>query len=566
MSRFFPPKPRATPIVAIAVAAATGLAAGATALHRLRARGEDLIHLGQLPQINAGRPVGELFLLPHWQEHPGDALWRPIPKVLWTLTGSESAWVPALTILGAAAIAALLTWFLAVRCRLPPVVAAMAGLLPVFHPLAADVLLPWVGQMDLLAGAGLLAALALLSSSSLGLAILGAGCFAVGLLCKESVLPGLAALPIAAATLAPDRREAVRRAVRAFLLLGVVVGLWFAVRAWLLPGGEALGSGGGWYREGERRLSPLELLGRYFAAFFDPRTPQTDYSFLKQPGSSAGMFPVIGALGLTGVILGSGVLLRWNTPLPHGPVESEESESNRPPEPVGFPQWRMAVALVWIVLFLIPYLQLVPIGALWAGRFAFLSLIGLAWLIAEIIAMLHGSKRAAAIAILFGVLLIGAAQINRRAPDWSDAVGLWSSEVRRRPDHAFAWSNLGVTLQYDNDPTAALEAARHATELFPTYGESWLTRGRMERAVGDHVAGRKSYYRAEELLGDHLDLQLEIARLDAAEGYFDVALARLEAMAHKGQGNPEYEELIDRVRQDLRVRRQPEAAAEKSIE
>jgi hypothetical protein len=564
MSRFFPPKPRATPIVAIAVAAATGLAAGATALHRLRARGEDLIlddaiHLGQLPQINAGRPVGELFLLPHWQEHPGDALWRPIPKVLWTLTGSESAWVPALTILGAAAIAALLTWFLAVRCRLPPVVAAMAGLLPVFHPLAADVLLPWVGQMDLLAGAGLLAALALLSSSSLGLAILGAGCFAVGLLCKESALPGLAALPIAAATLAPDRREAVRRAVRAFLLLGVVVGLWFAVRAWLLPGGEALGSGGGWYREGERRLSMLELLGRYFAALFDPRTPQTDYSFLKQPGTSAGVFPVIGAVGLLGIVPGSLLLLRRGELASRAQASTAEDEMT-PRE------WRMVAAMLWIVLFLALYLQIVPIGALWAGRFCFLSLIGFGWLIAEIIGLLHGRSRTVAMALFGTVLLIGFVQINRRAPDWSDAVDLWSSEVRRRPLHAFAWSNLGVTLQYDNDPTAALEAARHATELFPTYGESWLTRGRMERAVGDHVAGRKSYYRAEELLGDHLDLQLEIARLDAAEGYFDVALARLEAMAHKGQGNPEYEELIDRVRQDLRVRRQPEAAAEKSIE
>jgi hypothetical protein len=418
--------------------------------------------------------------------------------------------------------------------------------------LAADVLLPLVGQMDLLAAVGLLAALALLSSSSHGIALAGAACFAIGLMCKESVLPGLAALPVAVAALAPTRREALHRGIRTFILLGAIVGLWFAIRAVLFPGAEALGSGGGWYREGERRLSPLELIGRYFAAFFDPRTPQTDYSFLKQPGSSAGVFPIIGALGLAGVVLGAGILLCWRTPPqpPKVPVESVESETHRHPEPVGLREWRMAAALVWIVLFLIPYLQLVPIGALWAGRFAFLSLIGLTWLVAEVIAMLDGRKRAAAMSLLVGVLLIGAAQINRRAPDWSDAVGLWSSEVRRRPDHAFAWSNLGVTLQYDNDPTAALEAARHATELFPTYGESWLTRGRMERAVGDNVAGRESYYRAEELLGDHLDLQLEIARLDAAEGHFDVALARLEAMAHKGAGNPEYEELIARVRTD----------------
>jgi hypothetical protein len=393
----------------------------------------------------------------------------------------------------------------------------------------------------------MLAALLLLAQSGHAKPVAGAAIFALALLSKESVVPGLVALPLAVGAVAPSRREAFRRGLRALVLLGFIVAVWMAVRAWLFAGAEgALGSGGGWYRENERRLSSLEILGRALVSFVDLRPPQTDYSFLKQPASSAGPFAVIGLLGLLGI----GFAL-WRFLF----SSKREASTDQPlPASADSPtrHHRMAAALVWIVVFLLPYLQFFPIGALWAGRFAFLSLFGLGWLIAELVSGLPARPRTLATGGLALILLLGALQLHRRAPDWTDAVTLWSAEIRRQPDHAFAWSNLAVALQHTGDSTAGLSAACQATDLFPTYGESWLTRGRLERALGDHAAGRQSYYRAEELLGDHLDLQMEIARLDASEGEFEIALARLEAMAHKGAGNAEYEELIERVRRDLR--------------
>ncbi len=491
--------------------------------------------------------MSEILAAPHWQIHTGDALWRPIPKVFWTAMGGSASLASVLTAFLAGVCAFLFCRFLAGPARVPPPLAVCAAMLPLLHPLAADVLLPLVGQMDLAAAVGVLAALLLLSKPDHMSSLLGAGCFALALLSKESALPGVLVLPLGVAAVASSRKEALANGIRAFVLLAVVAALWLAVRAGLFADAQgAIGSGGGWYREDERRLASLEILGRGLTALLDPRTPQSDYSFLKQPGSSAGPFVLIGLLALAGSVIALWCLLRLSKL--QGPPHSNSGAA----QDFRSTPYQIAAAIVWIFLFLLPYLQIVPIGALWAGRFGFLSLFGFAWLLAGLISLLPGRPRVLATAGLASVLLAGIVQIHRRAPDWVDGVTLWTAEVRRRPDHAFAWSNLAVSLQHAGDPTAGLAAARQATELFPTYGESWLTRGRLERAVGDHAAGRVSYYRAEELLGDHLDLQMEIARLDAAEGHFRIALERLEAMAHKGAGIPEYEELIERVRRDIR--------------
>jgi hypothetical protein len=508
---------------------------------------DDASHLVDFPRVNAGRTLSEILAAPHWQVHTGDALWRPLPKVFWAALGGNTALASVFTALFAGICAFLFCRFLVGPARVTPLLAVCAAMLPLLHPLAADVLLPLVGLMDLAAAAGMLAALLFLTRPGPGYSLLGAGFFALALLCKESVLPAVLVLPLAVAAVASSRKQALTHGIRAFVCLAVVAALWFAARASLLADAQgALGSGGGWYREDERRLTSLEILGRGLSALLSLQIPQSDYSFLKQPGSSAGPYALIGFVALAGSVVASWRLLR--APKSDGTTAPESGALHD----LSFPPHQVAAAIVWIFLFLVPYLQIVPIGALWAGRFGFLSLFGLAWLLAGLISLLPGRPRLLATVGMALVLLVGVAQLHRRAPEWADGITLWTAEVRRQPEHAFAWSNLAVSLQHTGDPTAGLAAARMATELFPTYGESWLTRGRLERAVGEHAAGRQSYYRAEELLGDHLDLQMEIARLDASEGEFEIALARLEAMAHKGTGNAEYEELIERVRRDLR--------------
>lgn len=507
---------------------------------------DDVQHFSVYPKANAGLNLWSILKLRHWQDRPdASGVWRPIPKLLWRECGpyadERSASLAVLTAVLAGICVGLFAGCLGGSGRSPWMMAA--ALVPVLNPLAADVLLPFVGQADLLAAIGVLATW--LCWRQAGARANGTGFFLAGCLTlmfafmsKESSYPAVLALPAVVLLGRGSCRARRKLAVRALLASLLLLFLRFAVQ-WAMVGELP-----GWMQKavvvtvpGERTISRFEIIGRYAAAILAPTVPQTDYTFLKQPDSSASLYPLAGVATIVGFLA---ITLWAARRLPASPRNARDLRGRR----------EIAAALIWVAVFLFPYLQLVPI-ATWGARFAFLSLFGAVWCLATFCRLLRRPLSFVPAAYLSVLLLTGIVGVHQRAADWVSPSRLWAAEVERNPNHSFAWKNYATYLQREGKLEAAYSAVRHATTLWPTFGEAWLAQGQIARAVHRDAEAGLAFQRAEQLMPDSGDVQIELALFDASRKRFEVAAVRLRALLRKAPDNAVAARLLDRVQLDM---------------
>ncbi|MBN1475144.1 hypothetical protein JXA47_00170, partial [Candidatus Sumerlaeota bacterium] len=302
----------------------------------------------------------------------------------------------------------------------------------------------------------------------------------------------------------------------------------------------ALGAAGR-VAEGERSVGTLEILGRHASGLLFPTCPQTDHSFLKQPGSEGGLYPLFGGGALALWI----AALIWALRREHASKSHARGMRGRR---------RLASALLWMALLSLPSLHLIPIGALWAGRFLFLPLIGFSLAVVALSDLLPRPLRWVPMLWLLALVVAGTVSIRDRAFDWVSPRTLWEAEVARHPEHAFAWKNLAVCLQRDGEVTEALVAGRRATALWPQFGEGWLARGQIARALDLEEEAASALAEAERLLPDDATVQIERAKLEALQGRFEEAEGRLERLLERQPGHAEARDLLDLIRRDPRRR------------
>lgn len=491
-----------------AVVVALGVMA-ALALGGLAAPGrpfllDDRVHLGVQPDANAGRGVVELMRLAHWQFIDGDALWRPLSKMVWTALGGgdHAGWPLALlSVVLAGATAGLLALALgrAMALRGAATAVAVVAAWPMLHPAALDVLVPYVGQSDLMAALGVVAAWVCFQRATAPALAVGGGGLLLALLAKESAAPAVVALPVMVLAGPGTRRRRWRAAAGVAAAAVMALAVWVGLRLLVVgAGASAMGYGGSWYAPGDRVVPTLEILGRYAAMAVNPLAiPQVDYSFLKQPGAHAGAWPFLGALVLTSG-LAAVVALGWRRPA-------------RRANALALRRRRLAAAgLVWTVVFLLPYVHLVPIGALMAGRFLYLPLMGVAIAGGAWVAGRGHVARGATMILVGAWAVCFVVVLHGRVGEWRDAVALFTAEVARVPEHAFAWRSLAAAQQAAGDPEAALLSAREATRLWPSFAEGWLVHAQVARANRRRDEALAALDQARRLLGaDHPEVRAE---------------------------------------------------------
>ncbi|MEQ8822265.1 MAG: tetratricopeptide repeat protein [Sumerlaeia bacterium] len=500
---------------------------------------DDAVHLGVYGQQNSGLPLWRIAALPHWQSQAEDSLWRPIPKILWAQLGSLErtglgAWAVTGVLAGLVCLALASIFHRAAPQAAPRWPLAAIAILPVVHGLSADVVLPFVGQADLLAAVFLLGAVRSLLARRPRLRWLAAPFLFAAFLCKESTFPAVFFLPVAVMLREdkPSWREVAAVAAASVVLLASRFALQVLVLgAWQAPAGAA----GSRFVGGERSVSFFELAGRYAAGIVFPvSAPQTDYSFLKQPGSEAGLWPFAGVLALIVWAAVAGSAFR--------------SWAKRGNRAAGL----TATGAVGMALFLGPYAGVLPMGAIWAGRFVFLSLICFSMVLAGA-SIWVGDRRFkwsicsyATLLALWGGFLVAA-----RAPDWKGPEELWTAEVQREPNHAFAWKNRAALYQESGDVTLALEAIRRSVELWPSFGEGHLAHGQIARGAGRPAEAEAAFARAAALLpADFVPLLRERALFLASRGNFEEAQIVLQAWIEVEPESERAAELLRRVERD----------------
>lgn len=502
--------------------------------HRRALSLDDEFHLGYYAEENRARSVAEVIALRHWQNIRTDTTWRPLPKLLWReianpLDSRPVAWVTvALAACVAAAAAAL------VRQKAPEPLAIIAGLAPIAHGAASDVLLPFVGQADLMAAALIiLAALAAVrgrgAPSLAAMALLAAAAF----LCKESAPPAIGALPVLAFAWSRGvRRVRLRRAALVFAALLPALAPRLG-GGFLLHGGLHSAAASGDTTGASASLFLLRPM--VSASLLNPAVAtQTDYSFLLQPEPHLKPQDWIGALAIALLV----ALVAWLA-MPRRATRATAKELRSRRAALG--------AVGAAALFGALYSGVIPMGALAAGRFMLLPIAFLACALAVVAARL---PRSITLPVGIAALAAGSVAVWQRAPEFRSGADLWKAEVRRRPHHGFAQTNLAAMLYQQGRLRDAQELAERAVADWPRHGEGWLSLGRIAAAAGDAARSGEALQRAAELLPGNPGPLVELGLHAARQRRWDDAIAFAERAQALAPDNREIAKLLERLRKD----------------
>ncbi len=383
--------------------------------------------------------------------------------------------VHSLLLYGAACVAAGFAAFYITRRRR---VALVAGLLFAMHPAHAEVVAAVNYREDLIAGIGVLIALALLftphpSRKPVDRAAVAALAWLVGLFGKESAV---ALVPLAIGIIVVQRRSWhwVRARMVTLAAFGVVLGGWGTWRTWLRTSG--------------RDDVPLALVDRTaFEKVLDTARYEVhsvvdalvpiDWSPEYAPAPTASPWWLVGFM----LIL---VAVVWTA----------RHRSTR------IPSAGIAIAM----LAPLPTSPLVgPINA-YADRYLFLAALGgglvWGWIADRVAARLAPTWRTPALA---AALLPPLVYAQLAAAAWASDATLWLAATERAPTSPRAWTGLSRVRRLAGDLDGADASIERAIALDPNYLSARVTRVHNQLTRGDVRGARVGILEIERLGGRH---------------------------------------------------------------
>jgi tetratricopeptide (TPR) repeat protein len=426
---------------------------------------DDQAHLLQEPHWT-GEPATwwRAWWEPFWYRSPESGLFRPFTTFTLQVSIDGTPEPAALRPLNLAlhALCAWLTGLLILTLCERHLLAALAALVLVAHPLLSEPVLEVVSRAESQAACGVLAAAWLLGRRSRSAAVAAGLCWFLALASKESAagaLPLLLAIalrppPITAGATAGPRIPW----TLPVLALGVALALFLTLRGIAL--GDRLGLSADDISPldnplaragtGERLATACGLLPRYLGLLLWPHPLSADYSLAAIPIAAS-----LGAAGWTGVLLlvaGFAWLIR---------------------------AWQRDRRLEWIGLLLAagcyaPVSQfLAPVGTILAERVAYLPTIGLVLAASGLVArglpglspalLTVGTTTAITLAIVLAWLT------RERVDDWRDERTLYEAALVAQPDSARVHCVLAATLREEGELDRAEVHALEALRIHPPY-------------------------------------------------------------------------------------------------
>jgi tetratricopeptide (TPR) repeat protein len=197
---------------------------------------------------------------------------------------------------------------------------------------------------------------------------------------------------------------------------------------------------------------------------------------------------------------------------------------------------RVSLGAIWAVAFLLPVLNLVPIGTLMNDRYVYASLCALGPLAAAgllgglgVLARPLGPRAARALAAggVAVVLLALAGGSFLRAGVWRDEERLWVDAVRKSPRSALARYNLGTLRLEQGRDEAAEPHLRAALEADPTLPRPYQNLGVIHFRQGRFRLAVREYRAALYLGAESPDLWMNLALAQSAAGELEAAIASL---------------------------------------
>ncbi len=486
------------------------------------------------PVVEGEVPLRTAFTQDYWHHYEDAGHYRPMATVLLAMDRARSPepepklfritnvclHAAVLLLLGLAMLRLCARW------NLP---APWFGL-AVFalHPISADVV-AWIsGRTSLVSGLG--AAVGLLTVSFVRPAAASGGAFAflgtavgagLALLGKEDGLVVASLLPLTAWILGGWRAGAAA-AVGSLAAVGSVAALRAAALGSALPSSPApildglglidrlsMGAGAWWN-------GLCQVVAPWIPA--PPSLERTDIG------------PWDGALWAIAVAFAATILAR------------RIATARDAPSPAF--AWAPALALFAVLVAILPLIQLVPAGELFAPRFMYQPLIVgtlfVSWVVGSLLRPFgRWSWRLQAVAVLALALL----SATRGSARYQDRLSYWESHLPGHADSAKVWTAIGQARQETGDLSAARAAYRRSIELDGTYGAPWAKLGELELREKDMVQAEAFLRRAIAEDPSAVAARANLARAvlsagdpeDAARIYREaIAIAPGRAALHRG--------------------------------
>ena len=398
----------------------------------------------------------------YWPDNRGLELYRPVAQTVWALLwaaggGSHPAMFHALGLaLGLATV--LLLYRLLLLVETPPAIAFVAAALFALFPIHTDATTSVVGSSELLAAAfGLAAVIQYYRGRPLWALVL----FALAVFSKESAA-AFAALPLAFPRKRPRLRDSWLPAIGAAAIIGIaLIAHNVLSRSSRIP---PIDNPTSLVDTGKRWITALWVQCLYLYKALVPITLSADYSY-KQIRLVMGLDDWRAWAGL--LLAGAAVWVAWKRPDYRAPV------------------------LAYAILFS-PTANLVfPIGTIMGERLMYAPSLGLALLIAILLARSRYWKPAlVAVALIFGV------RTAVRNLDWLNPHRFYDKLVESSPASAKAHYSIGVEYAADGDDNRAIPEYDRAIEIFPAYGEAYRNRGNALARLGRREEAIASYQKA----------------------------------------------------------------------
>lgn len=439
------------------------------------------------PVVEGHLPLGRAFTQDYWHHYEDAGHYRPMATVLLAMDRARSEepeprlfritnvylHVAILLMLGLGVLR------LSSRWRVP---APWFGL-AVFalHPISADVV-AWIsGRTSLVSGFG--AALGLLTMSFLrrgktlhgGLAFLGTTAGAgLALLGKEDGLTLAAVLPALAWGLGGWRAGA-GSALGAALAVGSIA----VLRAQAL--GSAIPSSPAPILEGLGLMDRLDMgAGAWGHGLLQLAAPWAAAPPSLEPSDIKAWHSVlwIAAVGLAAT---------WLLRKVHGDRDPGRRSASLTP----------LLSLAAVLVAVLPLIQIVPAGELFAPRFMYQPLLLgtflVSWIGRGLLAPLGKWSIPAHCASVLGLMALSATGGSAR---YQDRLSYWESHLPAHRDSAKVWTAIGQARQEAGDITAARAAYLRSIELDDGYGAPWAKLGELELRENDPVQAEAYLRRA----------------------------------------------------------------------
>jgi tetratricopeptide (TPR) repeat protein len=148
-------------------------------------------------------------------------------------------------------------------------------------------------------------------------------------------------------------------------------------------------------------------------------------------------------------------------------------------------------ASVWIGISLLPFLNLIPGSALFAERYAYLSLVGFSMIISVLLSVTKNPRHTLALISIISALMI--IKVNQRNQVWHNTTSFWTALLKEQPENWLVFYQGGLFFKNAGDHEQAVSALTHAISLEPSLPGSYLALGETYRQSSNDEAAAKVF-------------------------------------------------------------------------